>query len=216
MRDTLVEIDGHNKNKMNTAYHFGSIELTNQTLKDSFGLVPDYYMVVNFYGMEDIIDALGGVDIHIERKELEDLNMSIAEINQLDPAHSAAKINKEGTYRLNGRQAVAYMRIRHIGGDAARIGRQQTVLNELFAKIKDIGIGQIPGLIDVLAQYVRTDIPIAKMVEIASAVKNMSGSEINTYRYPEEYENSSYKGMAVVQPKDPDAAIQSLYDFLRE
>ena len=43
---------------------------------------PDYYMVVNFYGMEDIIDSLGGVDVKVEKNELEWLNININEINR--------------------------------------------------------------------------------------------------------------------------------------
>lgn len=48
MRDTLVEIDGHGKNKLNAAYSFGGTDLTKKTFKDSFGLAPDYYIIVNF------------------------------------------------------------------------------------------------------------------------------------------------------------------------
>ena len=59
MRDTLVEIEGHDKNRINTAYNFGSIELAYNTMQRSFGIKPDYYMVVNFFGMEDIINSLG-------------------------------------------------------------------------------------------------------------------------------------------------------------
>ena len=53
MRDTLVSIEGHGKNKLNTAYSFGGVDLIYSTFEKSFGLQPDYYMVVNFYGMED-------------------------------------------------------------------------------------------------------------------------------------------------------------------
>ena len=84
MRDTLVTIEGHDKNKLNTAYNFGSIELTYKTYKANFGLLPDHYMVVNFYGMEDIINALDGVDIDIQSKEIDNMNKSIREINALD------------------------------------------------------------------------------------------------------------------------------------
>ena len=70
---------------------------------------------------------------------------------------------------LNGRQAVAYMRIRKIDSDAGRIGRQQKVLSALFKKAKNISIGQIPGMIDVLGQYVRTDIPIGDLLDIATS-----------------------------------------------
>lgn len=214
MRDTLVEIEGHDKNRINTAYHFGSIELTYQTMKDSFGISPDYYTVVNFYGMEDIIDALGGVDINIESKEISCLNGSVDEINRIDSAGKVSHISSSGMQNLNGRQAVAYMRIRKVGGDAARVNRQQVVLDALFNKATSIDIGQIPSLISALAQYVRTDIPINKMLDIGLAVLGMKDSGLQRFSYPDEYDNGGYKGMSIVQPADYDTEMAKLVDFL--
>ncbi len=214
MRDTLVEIDGHGKNKLNAAYSFGGIDLAKKTFKDSFGLAPDYYIIVNFYGMEDIVEGLGGVDVDIESNELEWLNININEINREDSGKDAENINKAGNRHLNGRQAVAYMRIRHPGGDNGRIERQQTVLSALFKKAKDVGMSEIPGLIEPMVKYVRTDIPLDKMLDIANTVKGMEGTELGRFMYPDNFENGGYKGMSIVQPKDFDKAIKNLHDFL--
>lgn len=213
MRDTLVEIEGHGNKKLNSAYSYGSIDLMYDTYKNNFGLVPDRYMVVNFYGMEDIINALGGVTVTIESsEELKYVNTSIKEVNNLDPKNKVSLISKKGTHVLNGRQAVAYMRTRHPGGDAARIRRQQTVLNELFNEAKSIGMGEIPGMVGALAEYVRTDIPLGEMVDIA---KSLQGADLQKFRYPEEYENGYAKGAgSIVQPKDFDNEYKKLTDFL--
>lgn len=216
MRDTLVEIEGHGKNKINTAFNFGSIELTKQTFNKSFGLTSDYFMVVNFYGMEDIIDVLGGVDINIESNEIKYLTASIKELNKIDKDNKSPEITKSGTQHLNGRQAVAYMRIRKIGGDAMRIQRQQTVLNELFKKANNIDIGQVPALINVLSQYIRTDIPLNKMLDIATVVKGMQVGEMGKFSYPEEYEVGRYKGMSIVQPKDSTIELEKLHNFIKD
>ena len=215
MRDTLVEIEGHGKNKLNTAYSYGQIDLMYQTYYDSFGLTPDYYMVVNFYGMEDIIDALGGVDVDLESNELNSLNSSIREINALDSGEDSATISESGLQHLNGRQAVAYMRIRKPGTDAGRIARQQKVLSALFKEASSIGIGEAPALVTTLAQYVRTDIPLGTMLDLANSVQGMSDDNLQTFRYPEEYETGYYKGAGdVVQPTDFETEFQKLYDFL--
>jgi polyisoprenyl-teichoic acid--peptidoglycan teichoic acid transferase len=216
MRDTLVSIDGHGKNKLNTAYGYGGIDLMKDTYNKSYGLVPDYYIVVNFYGMEDIITALDGVDIEVQSgEELEWLNACIAEINSEDSGKDAATINKAGLQHLNGRQAVAYMRVRHPGGDAARIERQQKVMLKLFEKAQDLSVGQIPSLIETLSQYVRTDLSLTKMVDLAKSVRGMQTSGLKTFRYPDAYVNRYYKGAgAVVQPEDFDAEYQKLCDFL--
>ena len=66
MRDTLVPIEGYKYNKINTAFNYGGIDLTKKTLKSSLGISPDYYVVINFYGMEDLIDALEYEDYKAE------------------------------------------------------------------------------------------------------------------------------------------------------
>lgn len=215
MRDTLVNIEGHKKNKLNTAYGFGGIDLMYNTYKNSFGIVPDYYIVVNFYGMEDIIDAMDGVDIEVESgEELKWLNACIGEINAEDSGKDAAKIKGSGMHHLNGRQAVAYMRVRHPGGDAARIARQQKVMYKLFEKAQDIGVGQIPSLIETLSKYVRTDLSVSKMVELATSVRGMQKSDLKTFRYPDGYEIRTYNSMSIVQPEDFDTEFAKLNDFL--
>jgi len=107
------------------------------------------------------------------------------------------------------------MRIRHTGdGDAERIQRQQAVLSELFKKINNISLDKVTGLISTCVEFVRTDIPLTNMMDLAKAVKGMSISELQTFRYPEEYKVRSYKDMSVVVPKDNDAEIAKLQDFL--
>ncbi|MBT3319254.1 MAG: LCP family protein [Clostridia bacterium] len=214
MRDTLVQIEGHDKNRINTAYHFGSIELTNLTLESNFGITPDYYVVVNFYGMEDIINALGGVDIDVQSNEVKYVNGSVDELNSIDNDGKSAHISGSGMQRLNGRQAVAYMRIRKVGGDAARVKRQQTVLNELFKEAASIDLSQVPSMIGVLTDYVRTDIPLGEMVNIGTAVLKMDVSELQRFTYPDKYDIGNYKGMSIVQPANYEEEMDKLVNFL--
>jgi LCP family protein required for cell wall assembly len=215
MRDTLVAIDGHDKNKLNTAFHFGSVELANKMLQENFGLTPDYYVVVNFFGMEDIINALDGVDITLERKELSYLNENIREINELDK-DDADRIREAGEQHLNGRQAVAYMRIRKLDGDSQRVERQHAVLEALFTKAMNMSTGQIPDLLGAVVEYVRTDIPLTRMLDIATAVRGMEGSQLQTFRYPEEFKNGRYEGMSVVKPVDTKEELGKLKNFLEQ
>lgn len=215
MRDTLVNIDGHGRNRLNTAYVFGSIDLAEKTYAESFGLTPDYYMVVNFFGMEDIIDALGGVDVTLESNELSNMNTNIDEANNMRSGDSnASHVTSSGMQHLTGRQAVGYMRVRHPGGDAARIQRQQNVLNALFSEMQNLSAGEVPGLVSALSQYVRTDLDLNAMVELATSVKAMSRDDLQTFRYPDDYKNGNYKGMSIVQPSDFDTEFAKLTDFL--
>jgi LCP family protein required for cell wall assembly len=215
MRDTYVPIDGHNTNKLNTAFSMGSIELTEKTFEQNFGITPDHYIIINFYGMEDIIEAFKGVDVNINKgQELEWLNININEINKEDSKHTAKNINKSGEHHLNGRQAVAYMRIRHPDFDAGRIERQHTVLSQLFSKAQNLGIGDLAALVDASYQYVRTDIPLGEILDIAKTVKGITGG-LKTFRYPEDYDNPTIEGAgSIVLPKDFETEMKKLKDFL--
>jgi polyisoprenyl-teichoic acid--peptidoglycan teichoic acid transferase len=118
-RDTLVDIPGVGKDKINAAYADGGPELTVETLENLTGLRLNDYVVVNFGGVEEIVDAMGGITLQVNnpiRVGIDGHRVSI-------PA---------GTQKLNGLQALAYVRYR--GGptaDIGRIGRQQKFLREL-------------------------------------------------------------------------------------
>lgn len=214
MRDTLVSIKDHGTNRLNTAYNFGSFELLNNTMTNNYGVSAENYIVINFYGMEDIIDALGGVNIDVKSNEIDNLNKYIDELNNLDKSGYSEKIRDSGKQNLNGRQAVAYMRIRKIGGDAMRIQRQQIILNAMLSKIDDISPAQIPGLINTIAQYVRTSLSIKEMIEIAKIVKGIGAEGVEKYRFPADYKNGSFGGRSVVVPKDTQTEIAKLHEFI--
>ena len=123
MRDTLVPITYNGKTtygKINSAYRKGGPELAIKTLNTIFGLDISEYATVNFYGMADIIDAVGGIEVELAKGELDTmvheygyvanlgLNGNVEEICKykgLDP--SKYFIKSAGVQHLNGVQAVA-------------------------------------------------------------------------------------------------------------
>ena len=120
MRDSLVPIEkngGTTYNKINTAYASGGPALAVKTLNTLYGLDIKDYATVNFYGMADIIDALGGIEVEITKDELTAKLGINAMINEqciylkLNPKDYF--VYKTGVQKLNGVQAVAYARIRH-------------------------------------------------------------------------------------------------------
>ena len=118
-RDTLVDIPGVGKDKINAAYANGGPELTAETLENLTGLRLNHYVVVDFGGVEEIVDAMGGITLEVDNP----INVGIDGRRVSIPA---------GTQELNGLQALAFVRYR--GGptaDIGRIGRQQKFLKEL-------------------------------------------------------------------------------------
>ena len=161
MRDTLVPITYNGKTtygKINSAYSKGGPELAIKTLNTIFGLDISEYATVNFYGMADIIDAVGGIEVELAKGELDamvheygyvanlGLNGNVEEICKykgLDP--SKYYIKEAGVQHLNGVQAVAYARIRHaanvegVNDDYGRTDRQRLVMEQLFNKAVKLG-----------------------------------------------------------------------------
>lgn len=118
-RDTLVDIPGVGEDKINAAFASGGPELTVETLENLTGVPLEEYVVVHFGGVEEIVDALGGITLEVDQP----IRVGIDGHRVYIPA---------GTQRLDGLEALAYVRYR--GGptaDIGRIGRQQKFLREL-------------------------------------------------------------------------------------
>jgi LCP family protein required for cell wall assembly len=118
-RDTLVDIPGVGEDKINAAFANGGPELTVETLENLTGVRMNDYVIVHFDGVEEIVDALGGITIEVDKP----VRVGIDGRRVYIPA---------GTQTLDGMQALAYVRYR--GGptaDIGRIGRQQKFLREL-------------------------------------------------------------------------------------
>ena len=69
-RDTRVKIEGNGYDKINAAYAYGGHELTRKTVENLLDVPMDYYILLDIKAFERIIDAIGGVDIDVEKRAL--------------------------------------------------------------------------------------------------------------------------------------------------
>ena len=67
-RDTRVKIKGHGWDKINAAFAYGGQKLTRETVQDFLGIKLNNYVVVDFQGFKGLVDAVGGVDINVEKR----------------------------------------------------------------------------------------------------------------------------------------------------
>ena len=74
MRDLYVEIPGHGYNKLNAANSFGGIELLYKTIAKNFNIELDGYVEIGFKAFQDIVDAVGGVEVELTESEVSYLN----------------------------------------------------------------------------------------------------------------------------------------------
>ena len=125
-RDSKVYLpDNKGVQKINSAHALGGVNLVKKTLKETFGIKIDKYIIVHDEAVEHVVDALGGIPIYVEKP-----------MKYHDWAgHLHIDLNK-GENLLNGKQAVGYLRYRKDGlGDIGRTQRQQWFMRSLFEKL---------------------------------------------------------------------------------
>ncbi len=161
-RDTLVVIPGVRLDKINHAYAFGGPELACATTSGFLGVPVEKYIKVNINGLEKVIDRLGGITVNVDKR-----------MYYVDYAGGLDIDLQPGKQKLNGKQAVGYLRFRHDAmGDIGRIRRQQEFLQEVAKEIANTrNIVQTYQIILDFLNCVETNIPSAQVFALASVVR---------------------------------------------
>ena len=162
-RDTRVKIKGHGWDKINAAFAYGGHKLTQETVQDFLGIKLNNYVVVDFQGFKGLVDAVGGVDINVEKR-----------MYYYDPYDGFEIDLRPGTQHMDGKTAMQYVRYRDEEGDIGRIRRQQKFLMALYRHIasKNI-IAKIPGVSKQIMSMVKTDLSLKEMVELGNVMRGM-------------------------------------------
>lgn len=212
MRDSLVDIEGYGKKKINSAYAIGGVELAIQTINRNFGMNIRDYVTVNFNQLAEIVDAFGGVEVEITEAERRNANKFIKEM--ADEAGVEAELIKEaGNVTLHGYQAVAYTRIRYVGNaDFERTERQREVMRKLIDKALDMNVTKYPTLINSLMPMVETSLSNEEILKIAGFVLLSGKTDFEEGRFPIDgtYKTNSFYAMEY----DLDAAAEKLHSFI--
>ena len=198
-RDCYVHVPGYsNPMKINAAMSLGGPDVLCATVEDALRISIDGWAYVNFYHMAEIIDAVGGVYCDVSSSELNSeggLNWNLAEVNNLTglPASTDAVTNT-GYIWLNGRQAVAYARIRKIDSDYKRSERQVEVLRSLMNQFISLSTtGKLSAMDDILSA-ITTNIPMQDIQNYAlNFLPSVNNIEIQYMQLP--IEGCFYSGM---------------------
>lgn len=221
MRDTLVDIPGYGEHKLNSAYSYGGAEMAMRVVNETFKLNITNYIAVDFSTMVDLVDAIGGVDVEVEDKELEHLNKyaydTFKKINAVNPEKYGHYINSQpytqgGTLHLNGLFATGYSRIRLIDTDYKRAQRQRRVLSAILEQVKGSVWNPLmyARLYQVYLDSVRTNLSLAELISIGE--KALVAGRIETERMPkDEY---IYDDQSAIHIIDPQGNISAMHDFL--
>lgn len=186
-RDTMVDIPGYGRGKINSAYARGGAEMSMRCVNETFGMNITKYIVVDYITLVKLIDAAGGIDIEISDAELTQMNNNVGDSAHIFKplGYDAQPMTQSGKVHLNGLFALGYSRIRSIDTDYMRTFRQRTVIMRLLERIRGNIANPIMYIkaIDVCLHYMDTNLSIPAMVALGERM--VTGKTIQQSRTPD-------------------------------
>ncbi len=162
-RDTYVYIEGKGFDKLAHAYSYGGVDLTIQTFEENFDIDIKHYFTVTFTHLPEIVDLVGGVT----------LTLTDAEAKHMGDWYGAWGLGG-GTQRLNGKEVLAYCRVRRIDSDYKRNDRQFKALMAVYEEVKNLSYDQYAALAKKAYDSVYSDMMLGDMLLLLKDVMEIS------------------------------------------
>lgn len=167
-RDLYVYIPGGTMNRLNTAVSLGGVNLLKQTILYNFGVPIHYFARVDFAGFEEVVDAVGGVELAVSC-QFKDWRIKSPELDPEDEDNWYVHELEPGIHEMDGETALWYARSRLMSNDFDRGRRQQQLLRALLNQGVQLDlVSQAPVLWNSYKDTIDTDMDIGRMLQIAS------------------------------------------------
>ncbi|WP_236648507.1 LCP family protein [Micromonospora sicca] len=209
-RDTWVSVprsaDGQHGGrdaKINAAFAWAGVPLMVQTVEKFTGVRIDHVAIIDFAGFKDIIDALGGVTVNVEKS--------------FTSIHPPYRSFKAGPQQLDGEAALDYSRQRKqfADGDFARIRHQQQVIKAILDKAASGGILTSPGKLNSFVKATSNSVSVDKnmsLLDMANQMRGVRGSNLSFLTSPTK--GTGRRGSESVVLPDPER-VKACYDAVR-
>ena len=200
LRDSLVPIEGHGWNRINTAYFYDGVGLAINTVNQLYGLDIQDFIVIDFNGTKNFIDYIGGVDVTLTAEEAE-----------LYSAYSGRDISA-GLTHMDSTLALTHMRNRTIGSDFGRTQRQRDTITAIIKQIASKkSLNDLYGIVDYSFSLIKTNISATDLLSLATSIlSNASSLSIESENVPfsDAYQFAWYNGMAILSYDIGEAAVR--------
>ncbi len=215
-RDLIVPTESHGWRKINSVNAFGEMtspgrgsDYARTALEGLLGIDIPYYVRVDFSGFTQLIDGVGGIDVHVDKK--------FADYSYPTNDYGVTAISfTEGWQHMSGATALKFTRSRHgtngEGSDFARAARQQKVLTALKDKMLEAKTYRNPvAIVNTLAALqsnITSNLQIGEMLRLGRMAENDGGFTItrkvldNSPTSP--LVDSTFAGAYVLVPKNGD------------
>lgn len=175
-RDLYVPLSAYDgSDRINAAYSYGGVKKAKEAVSYLMGIPIHHYVIVKVYGAKKVIDAIGGVDLEVEKDMDYDDNWGGLHVHL-----------KKGKQHLNGDQTVGYARFRKdntridMEGDVGRMRRQQQVIRGLVRTTKDPAIvTRFPAIARAVKDTLETDFSIDDMMALANLYKGFDIKQVH-------------------------------------
>lgn len=167
-----------NKSKDQTRNDIVGAEAIAGVISKEFGIPIHYWAKINFDGVKQVVDQLGGIEVDVKKDLYDDLypNDDYAFIKGSPYLRPALSI-KAGTQTMNGTLALRYARSRETTSDFDRSERQSIVVQSILQKIKSQGtlenVSKITAYLNILGQNMKTSLRIDEMASLAQILKGL-------------------------------------------
>ena len=176
-RDTRVKIKGHGFDKINAAYAYGGRKLTQETIESLLNTHIDHYIKINVHGFTKIIDALGGIDIDVEKRMYYE-----------DPWDDDGGLYidlQPGMQHMDGKTAITYVRYRDEEGDIGRIKRQQNFMKAVMDKlVSPTIIPKLPAIVSAVSDSVETDMSVSEILSFLGTLQDAKDNGLKSEMLP--------------------------------
>lgn len=184
-RDTYVPIACKNKNyaKINSSAAYGT-SCVISTINNLLGINIDYYVKINFKGVVDLVEAVGGVEVDVEAPSYmaDKYGGKVCEQNSDRQFGNKLVCINPGMQTLNGEQALAYSRCRHmyIGSDLDRVKHQQQVVEALANKAMHFSsIKEFQNILNAVSKNIATNMDTDTILSGYNVAKNVLGNKLS-------------------------------------
>ena len=174
-RDSRVVIPGVGNRRINASHAYGGLPLTIETVEMLLGIPFDYYVEVNVSGLVDLVDAIGGIDIEVEKR-----------MHYRDRSQNLLIDLQPGLQHLAGEQAVGYVRFRHDAmGDLGRIERQRKFLRLVAGELlSPANVRRLPKLADTFVETVETNLSVRDILSLKKIIEQVGPDAIRMASLP--------------------------------
>lgn len=184
-RDTYVPIACNNNRyaKINSSAAYGT-GCVISTINKFLDINIDYYVKINFKGVVDLVEAVGGVEVDVESPTYmaNKYNGKVCEQNSDRQWGDKLVCMNPGLQVLNGEQALAYSRCRHmyIGSDLDRVRHQQQVVEALANKVLHFNsIKEFQDILNAVSKNIATNMDTDTILSGYNVAKNVLGNKLS-------------------------------------